>query len=72
MVRYINLGEAHYQSPLLKMHDELLSLRQSPSRWVDVIVTANIATNVRETHVNDTPADYEDRGFESAVRLIEV
>lgn len=57
---YIDSGEHFYELSSLGARDELLNMRGSPARSVDVAIGANVATNTVESRVDDTPADYDD------------
>lgn len=48
---------------MLEALEELLNPRRSPIRLIDVKVNANVATDVEESNVNDTPADDIDWDF---------
>lgn len=71
-MNYIDSGEGNYASPSLETQNEFLNYRRIPACSVEVKVNVNVATNVWQSHVADTLADDDNRGFEGAIELDEI
>lgn len=71
-LRYIESKDVFYEEPSLEAQDELSSSRRCPVRSDDAEKSANVATIVWESRVDDTPGEDDDCDSVVLLALAEV